>query len=273
MVVSAKTGRITGHVPAPAKGGSWFAAVPTGNPAIFLLAATPDHLQTCSKTYFYQLTLSAGGKPAALTSWTDPVVDGEIYPFAASADGGTIAFAADSCGSRQDQAIGIIRGHTMKTWRVPLPGYAASLSLTADGRELSYVETSQMAGYTPRVRLLDTGAPPGMADAASSVVYTYPHKNAIPPLAQISPDGTTLYVAAAWGPGGSDLKGMLAGYRIGGGKLFEWTLRGWRTAESLDWAGGKLVSMVLDGRYLIDPMTGKATNYPVLPLNLYKIAW
>jgi hypothetical protein len=31
--------------------------------------------------------------------------------------------------------------------------------------------------------------------------------------------------------------------------------------------------MVLDGRYTIDPTTGKATRYPVLPLDLYKIAW
>lgn len=80
-------------------------------------------------------------------------------------------------------------------------------------------------------------------------------------------------MAGAWGRDGWHLKGMLAGYRIGGGKLFEWTLRGLRTAESLDWAGGKLVSMVLDGRYIIDPITGKGTKYTVLPLNLYKIAW
>jgi len=274
VVISAKTGRIISHVPAPTKGGSWFSAVPTGNPGMFLLAATPDHLETCGDTYLYTLTLSATGKPAALTPWTDPVVHGDIYPYAASADGGTIAFGAYSCGQSRDQVIGIIRGRTMKTWRVSLPYDAESLSLTADGSELSYVQTSQQAGHsTPQVRLLDTNAPSGMAAAASRVVYTYPDRNAVPPLAVISPGGTMLYVAAAWGADPVHLKGMLAGYRIGGGKLFDWKLTGLRTAQSLDWAGSKLVSMVLDGRYIIDPMTGKATKYSALPLDLYKIVW
>jgi hypothetical protein len=199
VVMSAKTGRITGHVPAPRKGSSWFSALPTGNPAKFLLAATPDHVEPCSDTYLYTLTLSASGKPDALTPWTDPAVPGDTYPFAVSADGSTIAFGADSCGGDPDQMIGVIRGDAMKTWRVAYPAHADSMSLTADGSELSYVETSHKAGHgAPRVRMLETTAPSGMAAAASRVVYTYPDKNAVPPLAVLSPDGTSLYVAAAW---------------------------------------------------------------------------
>ncbi|HEX6524708.1 MAG TPA: hypothetical protein VF070_32590 [Streptosporangiaceae bacterium] len=35
----------------------------------------------------------------------------------------------------------------------------------------------------------------------------------------------------------------------------------------------KLVSTVLDGRYTIDPVTGKASKYSMLPVDLYMIAW
>lgn len=273
VVVSAETGRIIGHVPPPSKGGAWFTAVPTGNPTTFLLAATPDHLG-CTDTYLYRLTLSADGKPAALTPLADPVLHGNVFPSAVSADGGTIAFDADSCGGKRDQVIGIIRGRTMKTWRVPRPGYAISLSLTADGSELSYVVMSGLHDHpTPQVHLLGTTAPSGMAAAASRVVYTYPDRDAVPPLAVIGPDGTTLYVVAVWGGDGVHLNGLLAGYRIGGGKLFEWTLRGPLTDVSLDWADGKLVALVPEGRYIVDPMTRKATKYTALPLDVYHIAW
>lgn len=269
VVMSEKTGRIIGHVPAPRKGSSWYTALPTGSATTFLLAATLNRGGLCNDTYLYTLTLSASGKPTALTPWTDPVVHMEIEPYAASADGGTIAFSSYPCRS-VDQEMGVIRGNSIRTWRVPYPTQLGTLSLTADGSELSYVETTAAVA---RVRLLDTAAPAGLASAASRIIYTYPQRNPAAPLALISPDGTNLYVAAAWGPNGFQFTGMLAGYRIGGGMLFRWQLKGLRVAESLNWAGGKLVAMVLQGRYLIDPVTGKATQYRALPLNLYAIAW
>jgi hypothetical protein len=282
VVISAKNGRILGRVTAPTDGGWWVTALPAGSPTRFLLAAArPQDRGGACNTYLYTLTLSAGGKPTALTPW--PVVrDLSILPTAVSADGSTVAFAGSSCrsGAATDASvIGILRGSSVKTWPEPNRQLLYDTYLTADGSELSFVDYAQSDGNA-RVLLLDTDAAPGNPVAAGKVIYTFA-KGALAPLATISPDGAALYVAAVWGTGyASQQTGILAGYRIGGGELFRWSLRGLRTVQSFDrlaqdfeWVGNRLFTNVLQGLYLIDPVTGKATQYRVLPVRVYNIGW
>ena len=254
VVMSAATGRITGRVPEPMPGTTWFDAAATGSGTTFVLAATPLRGGLCNPTYLYTLTLSASGAPASLTPWTVPVVHAEIESITASADGGTLAFVETECRG-PGQEIGIIRGGRMKTWQEPDLLSADFLSLSADGSVLGYAES--MMGQGGRVRVLDTSSAPGSTTAAGKIVYTYP-ADARGGSVAIGADGTTMYVA--WLTGWDTVH--LAGYRIGPGgvqgALFRRTLP---TGLSVTWAGSQLL---VDNQgaavYLVDPVTGKATR-------------
>jgi hypothetical protein len=265
VVVSAATGRTTATVAVPRKGTVWFDVAPTASGTRFIVAATPLRGGLCNPTYLYTLTLSASGVPASLRPWTVPVVHAEIGSLSASADGGTLAFAA--CRG-PDQQIGIIRGGRMKTWREPYPLFADDLSLSAGGSKLGYAE-SAVAGRGARVRVLDTGSAPGSATAASTIVYTYPAAGRAPSAA-IGPDFTTMYVS--WLTGRDTFH--LAGYRIGvggvQGPLFSRTMPG----EMVSLAGGQV--LVWDpgvSLYLADPVTGKATRIRTAWTNAWGIFW
>ena len=250
VVVSAATGRVTGKVPAPRKGTTWYDVALTGSGTTFVLAATPSRGGSCNPSYLYTLTLSASGAPASLKPWTDPVVPLEITSITASADGGALAFVADQCRGG-DQEIGFIRGRTMKTWLTP--GFAGFLSLSADGSMLGYAESDFGQGGTARV--LDTRFAPGSATAASKIMYTYP-ADGREPVVTLGAGGTTMYVS--WITGRDSFH--LTGFRIGSsgvqGTLFRRTLPG---GVSVSWAGSQL--LVWDPRvavYLVDPLTGNA---------------
>jgi hypothetical protein len=256
VVVSAATGRVTGTVPDPRKGTSWYEVALTGSDTTFVVAATPTRGGLCNPSYLYTLTLSASGAPTSLKPWTDPVVPLEIASITASADGGSLAFVAYQCRG-PDQEIGFIRGRTMKTWQEPIGEFADLLSLSADGGLLGYTEVS-FGGQDGQAQVLDTRSAPGSATAASKVMYTYPADARAPSVA-LGADGTTMYVFWLAGPGGH-LTRTLAGYRIGSGgvqgTLFRRTMPG---GESLSWAGSRL--LVWDpgvAVYLVDPLTGYA---------------
>lgn len=264
VVVSAATGRTTATVAVPRKRTAWFDVAPTASGTTFIVAATPLRGGLCNPTYLYTLTLSASGVPTSLRPWTDPVVPAEIGSLSASADGGILAFVEYPCRG-PDQQIGIIRGGRIKTWREPYPLFAGDLSLSAGGTKLGYAESG--LGRGARVRVLDTGSPPGSATAASTIVYTYPAAGRAASAA-IGPDFTAMYVG--WLTG-SDVF-HLAGNRIGAvqGTLFSRTMPG----EFVSLAGGQV--LVWDpgvALYLVDPVTGKATRIRTSWTNAWGIFW
>ena len=268
VVVSAATGRTTATVPVPRKGTAWFDVVPSVNDTTFIAAATPLRGGLCNPTYLYTLTLSASGKQVSVRPWTTPVVPAEIGSLSASADGRTLAFAETTCRG-PDQKIGITRDGKTKTWQEPYPLFARDLTLSADGSKLGYTEYA-VEGQSARVRVLDTGAAPGSATAASAIVYTYPAASRAP-AAVISADFTTLYVS--WLTAKDSFH--LAGYRIGPGgvrgTLFRRTTPG---GLEISLAGGQvLVWNPGVSLYLVDPVTGKATRVRTAWVNAWGIVW
>ena len=271
-VVSAATGRITGKVPVPRKNSTWYDVAVTGSSTKFVLAATGLASGLCNPTYLYTLTLSASGAPAALTPFSDPVISAELDSIAGSADGGTVAFTAVQCHS-PDQAIGIIRGRTVKTWQEQYPLFASSLSLSADGSMLGYTE-GPVGREGGKVRLLDTSSAPGSTAVASKVVFTYP-ADARVLSAIISPDSTTTDVMWITGPDGYHLTTTLAGYRLSDGQVQGTLFR--RTMPKsmyVSRAGGRLLVWEPGStRYLVDPITGKATRLRAAWANSWEIYW
>jgi hypothetical protein len=267
-VESAATGRTTAKVLEPRKDTVWVDAEATGSPTTFVLAAGLLRGGLCNPTYLYTLTLSASGAAASLRPFTDPVVPAEIVSLAASADGRTVAFAADECRS-PNQEIGIIRGDRVKTWQETYPLTVDSLSLSADGSVLGYVEGPIGYGHD-WVRLLDTSSASGNATAASKMVYTYPSDGRAT-FFTFGADSTTLYVS--WLTGWDTFH--LTGYRVGPGglqgRLFSRTMP---DGLSLSRAGSQV--LVLDpsvAAYLVDPVTGKATRIRLRWLGAWGIAW
>ncbi len=195
----------------------------------------------------------------------------EIGSITASADGGTLAFAAAPCHG-PDQQIGVIRGHTMKTWQEPYPLSADFLSLSADGNALRYAES--VLGHSGRVRVLDTRSAPGSATAASKIVYTYPD-GARAASVTIGADGTTMYVFWLTGPDGYHLTRTLAGYRIGPGGVQGTLFRRAMPAGLSVSRAGRQVLVWEQGiaLYLVDPATGKATRVRAAWADSWAIFW
>jgi hypothetical protein len=185
-------------------------------------------------------------------------VNAEIGPVAASADGGTLAFAAGACRGA-DQQIGVIRGGTVKTWREPYPLEVDSLSLSVGGRMLVYANSR--LGPDARVRMLDTSSAPGSAAAASTIIYTYPAA-ARAASVTIGADTATIYVFWLAGPDGYHLTRTLAGYRIGPGGVRGTLFRRTMPAGMSVSRAGRQVLVWGPGAALFpaDPATGKATR-------------
>jgi hypothetical protein len=262
-VVNAKTGRVKATIPAPGKGLRWWAAAPTGSGTTFVLAATGEGVTICARTYLYRLTLSASGTLVSVRPWTVPVVDQAIGDLTASADGGTIAYTGNCYHGHPAAVVGVIRGHSVKTWSTG-PGSVMdptppAVSLSANGSLLAYVV--ERAGSRTTVRLLDT-----RSTAAGKVAYTYP-LDTIPDEVVLSPDGTTAYLL--WTQDGhSDL----TAYRIGSRTtLFRDSLPTERYllltgSRLVTWWGGPSV-------LLVNPANGQVTRFrPPWSLNLTS-AW
>jgi hypothetical protein len=268
LIVSAATGRTTASLAVPRANTVWFDVAPTASGTTFIAAATPNRGGLCNPTYLYTLTLSASGKVTSLRPWTDPVVPAEIGSISASADGRVLAFVETECRG-PDQEIGIIRGRAVKTWREPYPLNAADLSLSADGSELGYTE-STVGGQSARVRVLDTGSAAGNATTASKILANYNLTVGRGPMSAISADFTTMYVS--WVTGFDTVH--LTGYRIGAGglqgRLFSRTLP---NGEMISVVGDQALVSEGTALYLIDPVTGKATRIRESRNNAWGITW
>jgi hypothetical protein len=271
-VVSVATGRITGQVPEPVPDATWFDVATTGSGTRFVAAASTLRGGLCNPTYLYTLTLSARGAVVSLRPYADPVVNAEIGPIAASADGGTLAFVQNVCRG-PDQQIGIIRGGKVrKTWREPYPLQTDNLSLSADGRQILYTDGKINQGA--EVRMLDTTAAAGNAAAESTVLFSYP-AGIRAPTAVIGADPATFYVFWLAGPNGFHLTRTLAGFRIGPGGTRDTLFRRTMPAGEFVSRAGRQV-LVWDpsvALYLVDPGTGKATRVQGKWTDAWQVIW
>lgn len=112
----------------------------------------------------------------------------------------------------------------------------------------------------PKARLLDTGARPGSATAASKIMYAYP-TGALVPSVTIGPDGATAYIMWNTGQDSRSQTTTLAGYRIGPGGVRAALFREPMPSEyRLAWAGNRLLVGEGPSFFLVDPATGTTTR-------------
>ncbi len=158
-VFSARTGQLTELIKTPQAGGSFSGAAAISRPRTFLVSAVG--LTGCY-TLFYRLTLSPRGALASLSPLAVPRVSGAVTAtLTASADGQVIGYDAGSCVTNEPSgSVGVIRLPTrqIRTWGHS--GGVTSLAMSANGRTLDLVTTTN-AGLAGPVFQLRTSSPAG----------------------------------------------------------------------------------------------------------------
>ncbi|HUB40351.1 MAG TPA: hypothetical protein VMA72_15995 [Streptosporangiaceae bacterium] len=146
-VYSARTGRLVAALSTPRSAVQPNAAVALGDGRTFIVADTegPSNKAVCAgTTRLYRLRLAADGQPASLDPLALPAIAGYVDTLTATPDGGTIGYDSLVCDLPLygTSVIGVVNTATGKvrqwTWRKP-GVLASSLSLSADGRSLTYL--------------------------------------------------------------------------------------------------------------------------------------
>jgi hypothetical protein len=226
QVRDAATGRILTQLKPPEGGGRWAAVAATGNPARFVVGAsylrTPLAMYCTSSqnyTQLYTLTLTAAGGLASLSPLYripvqfDTSVIGGGSALAVSADGRTVAYATAPCGdriSKTPMSIVVLRDGVSRTWTTPWLAGPSSLSLSADGSELGYVDVTQYQWPISPLGsawILPTDSPPGSAARWSrKLLSNVPNAGVQITDEELSPDGTIMYVVTSTEPGNNPNK-------------------------------------------------------------------
>jgi hypothetical protein len=200
-IYSARTGRLIAQVSPPRPGLGFIATAAARGDLSFVVAAAPRSGQ-CA-TWFYQLTLSSTGRVASLTPLAVPRVPGEIIPpsgLTASADGRTVAYTANGCGQGNGW-LGVIDlvSHKARTWRADAEDLW-SLSLSATGRLVLYVN-STVYGGDGSVQVLRTNARPGALSERARVVAPGDAGVGADGSVALTPDGRTVLACTEAGTG------------------------------------------------------------------------
>ncbi len=264
-VYSSRTGRLTASLRPPRPGLSFRASAATAADLTFVVAAERGP-KSCA-TWLYRLRLTPRGRIASLTPLAVPKVAGEILPpsgLSASATGKVIAYTADRCGGGKGW-LGVIHlaSRSVRTWRADSEDLW-SLSLSASGTALLYVDT-QVYGGDGTVRLLRTDAPPGALSARARVVLPASQGIGEAGSVALSPDGKTLLACAE-----SQHAAALSAYSTATGSLLG-QLHQWRNVN----VSPCMISAVPNGRYVLvsdillrsigtrlDLVTGRARPVP-----------
>jgi hypothetical protein len=208
QVVSAATGRVVARLAPPSARIGWSQAVAGPGGRQFLLAAT-DQFNACRSLQLYTLTLSGTGTVASLRTWSAPMT-GQMLgsnnwgpgALAASADGSTIAYVTTNCASfaASQETITVVRHGTVRTWTSSAQANPTSLSLSANGSLLGYVDatTSSPVKSAASAWILPTNSASGPADQRARKVFTDQLNGG--PQAQatvLGADGSTMYLLIA----------------------------------------------------------------------------
>jgi hypothetical protein len=186
-VYSARTGRLIAALSTPRSAVQPDAAVALGDGRTFIVAETtgPSAKAVCAGTSrLYRLRLAADGQPVSLDPLALPAIAGYVDTLAATPDGSTIAYDSLICDLPLygTSVIGVMNTATgeAREWTWPKPGVtASSLSLSADGRILTYlwqrneVVTSYGGRTLPAwtISQLPTAAAAGRASAVSRALF------------------------------------------------------------------------------------------------------
>ena len=180
-VVRTATGQVTGQVSTPA--GQIFARIAgDGSDRTFYVATQQADLMATCRAYFYRFSLSAAGRPSALTPLPGSGQAGLPTALAASADGRKLAFSLTYCAnggatkiplSQASGYIGMLdtaRGKVTRRWTFALSeDYATAMALTPDGGLLAFSQYLP-SGSAIVAKTLRTNMPSGTVDQASTVV-------------------------------------------------------------------------------------------------------
>jgi hypothetical protein len=239
QVRSAVTGQLEETLIPPQAGAQSLGATGTGTGRTFVLvdgqASGIAATDSCTWSA-YTLRLTAAGAVASMTPLNVPGTPDNgsmsISTPVLSADGGTLAYFTTSCSnlvrSSYSYTIVVDSHGTIHRYPVTLPGGTRaaalidSLSLSADGSELSYVIGDQTFSYPTTAGgawVLPTSAPSGPAVQRAHEIFTDnthhgPWANSL----VLSSDGRTAYLLARTG-GPYTLGYLLSAYNVRTGAL------------------------------------------------------
>jgi hypothetical protein len=218
------TGKVLSRTPAPA-GGNWqgIAAIEGGTK--FLVETPGDPCNGDKPSKLYVLT---PGKPGGL----DPLMTlpGVILGFTGSADGSTLAYLSEQCkkdGGTGSELVSVVRKGTTRDWTLPSSVLPGSLSLSADGSELGYVNTTWLAQRGTAL-VLPTSSPSGSAVWWSRAVFV-PTRGQEGVGLVLSPDGQTMYLLTAPVNQSGATTVTLSAYNVATGTRLR-TLHAWSSA-------------------------------------------
>lgn len=220
QVFKTSTGAVTGTLKVPA--GQRFQGVASGGTSQTFLAYTSQASITAAcHAQYYRFSLSATGKPSALTLLRS--IRGSLgTAIAASPGGGTYAYSAVHCDSAPPNGlIGISGKAGTRTWNYDeADNYTFSLAASANAKRLALSLFVNGPEFTNL--LLNSGSHAATVDGASRVVSSFPYAQSL----AISPDGATLYGCTSNGRAGE-----LAAYNATTGKLIK-VLHRWKLAKA-----------------------------------------
>jgi hypothetical protein len=186
QVVSATSGKLIATVPVPVPHYMWTSVAAVGTSNTFVLAAN-NLTESCShsRAVFYALTLSASGKPAALTPLSIPPAspgfseagfDSET-DLTVSADSSTVAFVSQPCdasyNTHSTDRIVVVRDGFVREWTEPWVLDPTGLTLSSDGSILGFVNLTESspASAGGSAWMLPLGSAPGVATQRGQRVF------------------------------------------------------------------------------------------------------
>ena len=160
------TGRVAGSIRPPRPYHDFVAVSRLGGDRTYVAAAITRFSAAACTSHLFQFSIDGRGHPSGLTPLSVPeVTTGGMEELVSSADGKELAFTASGCAPGLE--IGLINLATQKTttWIIPhhnhIPVSYGSLSLTADGTRLGFLDGPASGDGPTNAYVLPTDSPPG----------------------------------------------------------------------------------------------------------------
>ena len=173
------TGRVAGSIRPPKPYHDFVAVSRLGGDRKYVAAAITRFSAAACTSHLFQFSIDDRGHPSGLTPLSVPeVTTGRMEELVSSADGKELAFTASGCAPGLE--IGLINLATQKTttWIIPhhnhIPVSYGSLSLTADGTRLGFLDGPASGDGPTNAYVLPTDSPPGPVMRHARKVLTLP---------------------------------------------------------------------------------------------------
>ncbi len=265
------TGKVLSRTQPPS-GYGWqgLAAIDGGRKFLVETAGDP-----CGGDKPFRIYLLTPGKPAGLR----PVITlpGLIDEFTASADGGTLAYLAEQCknGRPANPVLGVVRNGATRDWTMPSSVNPGSLSLSADGGELGYVNFT-LQGQRGAASVLSTSSPPGSLARWSRPVFVPTRRGPQGVALVLNADGQTMYLITAPANQSVAMTETLSAYDVATGTRLR-TLHAWSGVQGQPVIVADGTHALIQGMHLtsIDEVnlgTGSAATFRQLG-GVMSVAW